>query len=300
MKYCYFFNQALLTVMILISSSAKADFQSTVNEIVKETKPYVKRLSQPIHIYSYTSRESVGLPNIGLIQSQDARFSHFINNKSKSFWEIEKQNMNAKDTDGLYAAIDPVVSRQVFGGKFWVLFRLQLPIGFDYLDLTVLNSTASRESFQPIRNQLSALGCDPESVRTFPHLFMKKISIECRRIALEALKALDVSSLLYDWQTLDFRDCKDRKSGAFVLLNLNQISSDEIQPFIAEFDSVDQLVQERLNIQALFNQVLGPANSGPSAGFSISKEFWPWPQLNQTAKTLDLKGWLRETMMYCQ
>lgn len=296
--------KACLLFLFLTGSLARADFQSTVNSIVEAVRPYLTTLPYSTDVYTYTTREKVGLPNLGFIQPKDPRFPAFIDAKSKIFWEIEKQIIPSSDTNGLYAAIDPVAAREYFGKDYWVLFRLRLPVGFDYLDLAALDlQGSSNKLFEPIRNQLSALGCDPDWARSFRHLLMKNISIECRTIALEVLKVLKVSSFLYDWTAVDFRDCQGRNRGAFVILDLTSIkvsAADSIQPFTAELDLSDPLNQERITIQALFQQVKSPANASPSQRFEIAEKFWSWPILNEAAKDLDLRDWLSEHLMYCQ
>lgn len=278
---------------------ARCDFNTVVMDIVREVRPYIKSIPKSIDVYSYSSRARVGIPDTGEIATDDPRVWNYLRNKSKVFWDIDKQDWDLSDTDGLYAANDPVASREKFGKEYWTLYRVTLPGGYTYLDLRESFSDKMTESFRPIRSQLSALGCDPDWAKSFQHLLMKNTGgRECKRIALEVFKHLNVDAIGYSWSSIAFRDCPKRDQLTFIILNL-PTRPGSIQPFMAEIPrGSDPNISERLMIESLFHQVLGYADLNNS-NFKIDRKFWPWPELDSQVGGLDTKSWMKDHLMFC-
>jgi hypothetical protein len=142
------------------------------------------------------------------------------------------------------------------------------------------------QRFPPeVTERLAQAGCPVD----FPsQLLVAAESPECRRLAVEVARALDVGGLLYRYQGIAFDACRGRQTGSFILLrpeqDLARATLMTSQPPRRERTPVDHLL-----VREMFRRARQAGSLHPA----------PWPELEGRAVPLDTPAWMREHLFGC-
>jgi hypothetical protein len=251
--------------------------QAAAAALRADLSAHVATLPRSIDVYHYMSRGRLGLLPSGTDFDPKAPAIKNHLRTWGAYFADPGQPITGHDTGGFYAANDPVVSSG-FGDDAPVLFRVRLPAGWRYLDISHMENPPPA-----LAGLVQAAGCDDPSYRM---ILTFLDSQECRALALAAVPALGVSGIGYAWGGDRFRDCPTRDNLTFILFG-DGIPDANVQVFAAAIPTPDPVHDERAAINGMFLQVLDTKSAAP-----------PWPALNGEA---DRAGpWMREHLLYCE
>jgi hypothetical protein len=243
--------------------------------VVAEFTPLITTLPRSIDVYHWVDRPRLGVPSTGVVDPTLPAVANHLATWGKFFLD-PKQAVSNTHRYGFYAANDPVFTVG-FGGSAFALFRVRLPVGFRYLDIS---ATQDQDVSPATAKLLAAAGCT--STQRLAFVFINT-STACRDVLLAALKPLAVSGLGYAWSSVPFRDCATRGPLTFVLFG-DGIPADAVAFFTADVPTPDPVHDERAAINGMFSQASGWGSP-------------PWPALNGEANRAT--QWMRDHLLYC-
>ncbi|HVE83762.1 MAG TPA: hypothetical protein VND93_12970 [Myxococcales bacterium] len=250
-------------------------------------RPYVKALGRSIEVYHYAYRPAIGLPAEGPLPADPAFAGRYLERKGGGFWNLGYATRPFMVVGGLYAAIDPVISRTSGGiGERWVLFQLTLPAGFRFLDVRGWSDNDGKvQRFPPaVRAELSRAGCDVE----FPsQLLILQETPACRALGVEAMKAVDADGLMYRYQGYAFDGCQGRPVGAFIIVRPERV--EKVQVLISQSPGPDAATEAHLRVRRMYEEARGLGSTYPV----------PWPDLAALPAPEHMAEWKRERLFGC-
>ncbi len=220
------------------SSSPAADL------IAADLSAQVVTLGGPIYTYNYTSGTPFGTPS-AVWQDLTAVAAKYMDLSAGKI-----QN----DLPGLYLALDPISSRE-FGGPNanWILYRIELPSGFRYLDISKLDYNPLSQN---IVTALAAEGCVPtgEYATHFNYsaLLKQNLGSTCRQIGIQAFKQMNVQALSYSYTVTSFPNCTSNHAMAFVVFDLAGLSASSAIEFSLSTENQNIAQTEELFTEQLF------------------------------------------------
>jgi len=253
-------------------------------------RPFVKALSRPVEVYHYAYRPSARLPAQGPLPAEGPSVSEYLQRKSQAYWNPDSATRPYMMAGGLYAAIDPVITRTFGGiGDSWALFQLTLPAGFTFVDVRGWSDNGGRaQRFPPaVREALGQEGCAVD----FPsEMLVAQESKACRTLAVEVMRALDVGGLMYRYQGFAFDSCGARPAGAvgaFILTRPER--AERSQLFTSESPGPGAATESHRRVRQLYLEAKGLGSVHPV----------PWPDLAGLAPPERMKTWKEERLFGC-
>jgi hypothetical protein len=254
---------------------------------VEALRPFVRTLGRTIEVYHYAYRPAIGLPGQGPIPTGTPFVAEYLARKSAGYWDEKSPTRPFMMAGGLYAAIDPVITRTFGGiGDRWALFQLTLPAGFTFVDVRGWSDNEGRvERFPPaVREQLAAAGCPVE----FPsELLIGLESPACRALALEVMRSLGVGGLLYRYQGYEFAGCAERSLGAFIIVHPDRL--ERAQLLTSQSPGPAEATEAHLRVRQLHVEARGLG--------SVYEP--PWPDLAAPAARERMAQWKKERLFGC-
>jgi hypothetical protein len=265
--------------------------------LAEELQPYVKQLSQPIYTFHYATREAMKIPTTGPLDLNSTILQNHVRDWANYFWDLSQPGDTGM-VRGFYLATDPVVSRD-FGKSNWILYRVELPAGTRYLDVHPLVSGALEQVSPAVQAKLLAAGCNETK---WKYVLYKSFDKNCRKIALQTLKDLQVTLIDYDWVSADYTFCTSRPNDAFILLKPEAIAPADIKIFYAEMIGSSADEQAQRSIESFFLRVQPNAEeSGSTAPETSPQTYALWRDLNNPAiSDEDFKNYLTAHIYGCQ
>ncbi len=188
----------------------------------------VKVTNAPTLVFHW-SRRPTSTPLQGVISARDPSYLRYITPKVQDFKRLDHHYGNSVGR-GLYAALDPVASRD-YGGrkdpkKKWMLSVIHLPSGFKTLDslgpcdlpfqadtLLLLKSYCPLKTF--VQKQLRKLEYWPQD---FSIRYLLTQSSEqgprCRALINDVLEGMKISGIFYKWSATRFAQCPSHRGKA--------------------------------------------------------------------------------------
>lgn len=253
-------------------------------------RPFVKALGRPVEVYHYAYRPAARLPAQGPLPSEGPTVTAYLERKSKSYWNPDSPVRPYMMAGGLYAAIDPVITRTFGGiGDSWALFQITLPAGFTFVDVRGWSDNEGKvQRFPPaVREALVQQGCTVD----FPsELLVALESKACRALAIEVMRALDVGGLMYRYQGYAFAGCNARPVGAvgaFILTRPER--AERSQLFTSESPGPAAATESHRRVRQLYLEAKGLGSVHPV----------PWGNLSRLAPPERMKSWKEERLFGC-
>jgi hypothetical protein len=217
---------------------------SAASLIAADLSAQVAALSTPVYAYSYTSGTPLGSSTLVWqdLSTVEAKYLDLSTGKIQN------------DLPGLYLALDPISSRE-FGGpnSNWLLYRIELPRGFRYLDISKLDYAPLSQN---IVTALAAEGCIPtgEYLAHFNYsaLLKQNLGPTCRQIGIQALRQMNVQALGYSYSAISFPNCISSHAMAFIAFNLTGISASSAAEFSLSTENQNPVQNEELFTEHLF------------------------------------------------
>jgi hypothetical protein len=250
-------------------------------------RSFVKTLNRPVEVYHYAYRPAIGLPAQGPVPDEARYVPEYLRRKSRRYWDSKSATRPYMMAGGLYAAIDPVITRTFGGiGESWALFQLTLPAGFRFVDVRGWSDNEGKvQRFPPaVRQQLVQAGCAVE----FPsELLVAQESPECRALAVETMQALDADGLMYRYQGFAFEGCQGRPVGAFILTRPERVG--RAQLLTSESPGPAAATEAHRRVRQLYLEARGLGSVYPA----------PWPDLAGLAAPERMVPWKQERLFGC-
>jgi hypothetical protein len=124
-------KKLIISLMFLNTSYSHADFEFRTNglqDLVDALTPKIQTMKRPIYFYSWSQGRYS--PQVG--RSDDPTGYTFLQSKVDGYWNTRNvgNSVNGQTYgSGLYAAVDPVGTRQYGGGADWVVSQIVMPTG---------------------------------------------------------------------------------------------------------------------------------------------------------------------------
>jgi hypothetical protein len=276
---------------------SEADFQT----LVKTITPEVFELTDSTVMYNWHPEKSdAGLKPSSRDPDAFADAQKFM----KRYWDHQLDPKNAGMGDGLYLALDPVITRSYGrGSNQWVLTEVRLPKGFRILD-------AHRQGHSPMSKEqlelMNRLGCtmdehdDPlakELVNPKNNNKSPSCAAVIRRLLNETLK---VDALAYGYDSTYFSECdatNPHRQTALVVMNGEKISSADIRIFNR---TTNDDLDSRIRIQSLIAKARlareepAPATLKTDAGGALL-----WHDLEGKPYDSGVSEWIRKNTFAC-
>ena len=228
---------ALLSLLLSCSAfaAATASDGSLPKYVLQDLDPGVHRLDHSIYTYHYINPESIGLPP-GDFNLNDPRITQHVALAINYYRDRSQDAPKDVSPDGVtsvpgiggyYAALDPGSSEAwAQSGKEFLAYRLELPQGFSYLDITDRGVT----QFSPkTREYLEKSGCQAEN---FTQLFWWNLGPSCRTIAIQAVNALGIGAIKYPFAAEKICGANGPVDpSAFIIVNTDQVPADGVRVF---------------------------------------------------------------------
>ncbi len=253
------------------------------NKIISLLEGRIKQLTKEILVFNYSNST---LQN----QSSEQVKQRATNVANRFWWEPNPESKTAL-ADGLYLAVDPLVSRS-FAGDHFALMTIKLPTGFRYLEV---DYTWNPEE-QSIVTQLEEFGC----MEATQHGVLLGKSYECREFSLYILKKLrdvhGVRAVLYPWNAALFPQCPQRNidnAKAFIFLMTNDLEANRFD--LLRKDNSDGILKTQ-NAKFIESLMRRPAGSFDVMGAEYGSL---WPNL-QTPSNEDTLTWVKQNLFNCQ
>ena len=252
--------------------------------VADELKKGIFVLEKPVHVYHYFQG---GGNWQSAYSADDPAGRQYVSGSSGSYWaEQGKRDGGNAMGFGLYAAIDPVVSRS-YGGQSYVMMRLELPVGFRFI--TTLRKSGQGEFSKPAKAALKSLGCLFRSLTGEARdleVFMGSKQGSSQR-CIDGLRVLvkdklGVEGLLYRFPGAEIKECTDYffRRGAFVIMSDGWLErGGNVRVFTAQTPDARD---ERLKIASLAN----------SANLS-------WPDTSEHLPAEEVSAWVQSTFLGC-
>ncbi len=164
------------------------EFEGTdITAFVEHFRPAVKTLKKPVTVYNWSSSSQSDFWKVPQ-KPNDENLVAMAQRMGQSFW----RNYGSQDSErggmygyGLYAALDPVVTRS-FGGTQWVLLEMQFPAGFKMIDLyDPIQKTKSSANLNTLSEINKKFKCSMSGYVELDALFTsggKSVDPSCQRL----------------------------------------------------------------------------------------------------------------------
>jgi hypothetical protein len=276
--------RALPVLWLLAVSLASAAAEAP--PVSESLRPLIRSLSRPVYTWHCLPRARLGLPAEGYVAPEDPVLLPFLRGKVERFWDLSLPVRPSAAASGLFSGIDPVSCRAFAGvGDGWVIAQVILPEGFRFLDVRSGEGGTPKLAAE-VRARLAAEGCDVASTAA---LIVMQESDACRRIAVRALRELDVDGILWSYPRTSFDTCGERPDGVFILLDPETIQSGRVRLFTKDSRPGDGGMDDRLRIRDLHAR----------ARQSGSMRDVPWPELEGTPPPDRMEDWMRQHLFGC-
>jgi hypothetical protein len=277
----------LLTLALLAFACSTAGLRGTASSassaaglLAQDLSNRVRILERPIFAFNY----SRGEPR----SSESAIRKHL--ETTAAYYGDTTVGETGVAMPGLYLAVDPLASREFGGmGTDWLLYRLELPQGLRYVDISLTSSDRLPEH---IVKALAAEGCvaTGEYLDRFDYsaLLKQNPGPACRRIAKAALDAHGATALAYSYAAYNPQGCAGTRQLAIILFELTALTSASIRELSVATPLPSSAASEERFIEQLF------AETGYQ-GWRL------WPALD--GKPIDqakFAGWKKARILNCQ
>ncbi len=286
-------------------SVADQDFQSAVDKVVISFAPLVKTLPTSIYTYHYVTLEKLTLlTGITLENGLIPLSSNLVPSLVSQMVDMISDSSRINKYGGFFVATDPVGSRD-FGYLKWILYRVEMPEGTNYLDLGERFHPNGVKFSLDTRAALAKLGCMVSDTGPFLDLGIFGPSVAtapCLPVAIAMFKKMNIDAVAYNW--IDYY----RPPGADVL----GMGCSERRKIISEgkgsqtFDLISNRFTKNMKIFA-FDQL--PTDSESLRELAILNEILKErsPKLtfvdsrfNLSAPIHDKEAYIKSNIMCCQ
>lgn len=220
-----------------------------ISAAVKYFKPYVQPIKRSFTIYNWAQSSDL---TAGADRAMRTAYK-----RSETFWnEYGKANSSMYGA-GLYGAADPIFTLSYGGGISegkWVLFEMELPVGFRLVDLEAPNVTKDASLRSEVFNLQINFDCP--MIDGIDWVFSSggtALSAKCRTFTKRLFKdILKVDGIAYNYGATSFQGCKNdyfHESRAFVITSGDWVQADNVHLYTAK--STDDK-ERRIRIQSLF------------------------------------------------
>lgn len=244
------FNLLLTYVLIVSGSFAYSEQGMGAAETVSRAETLltadllkaVKETDKTYRIYNYFNMSST--PQELMTAAGRSHFSkRYLDSSMWRFWDMDNhQTSYINAGPGLYAAIDPHISKQ-FGNTLLVI---TVPAGVKYLNVVrpvpVATETISALIEENILDQagVSALFGGTARARTFTRdtlkFMVQPTYKKLRELTQQIVLKNDLAMIEYNWNTSLAGFCRSHSYSAFVLIGKKSTASDGRMIFIEKFE----------------------------------------------------------------
>lgn len=287
-----------LTIILFLTGLTipVSDFaEDRAPDLSEYLKPFVHEISQSTYLYHYVRRERLGqVPGKPLNESDPLVRDHVA---SWGGYYFDSAPERFRVQGGLYLATDPMSSRDFGGGdNEWVLYRVEFPSGFKYLDQDdEFDPSRSYPWPATLRAYLKSLGCQGPAGKL--DFLQHPGSPQCLKAIQEAFGKLGVNAIAYGWGAVTPVGCSSHDK-AFVLVNPAALRSDSTAIFTndaSESESPGHLL-ERTMIKRVYT---GESLYQGRRWFSFAHA--PWPNLDtKRVDDAQLYAWKKEHLFECR
>ncbi len=266
------------TVLINSNSFAQTAQPMKVNGVditplYKFFQTYVKTLDRSIFVYSWSEKSSnESQPSLS---SNLTSLAH-VRRAAQGYWKNRAVSSTSNNYGlGLYAAVDPLITRAYGGKDSWNLIRMKLPAGFRFieanlpLDKRITLSDENIKILEALKCSSKKLGSPLEPGIFFGPEFSESPTCT-RNLKIIFDQLLQIDALVYNYETSNFSACAHESKGvglipaldgglylrenedwksAFVITSDRWIQPELVRVFNA---STTDEVEERIKIQSLF------------------------------------------------
>ena len=249
----------LASVIFILASVVTAQASpSSTPRLAELIKLNTKVFSSNYLVFHYENGAGREIPPLNSQQN----FQHL----QKRMDRFANENFTSADVagPGVYAAIDPLASRE-FGGKAeWLLYELTLRKGAKYLDAQ--NFSIS----EGVADELSSLGCE-----VFEGQGIFEIALlwptRCRVLFSNQLNAEFIGAIAYPYQAANIRQCDQNRQIAFNIINEIAIIPENTTVFSKALPKGNASLSAAGFVEALYKE-----SSLDPATFKNREEFELW------------------------
>jgi hypothetical protein len=291
------------------AAPAEIDESSSAEEIqhdiIEKARLWIRKFNRDTYLFHYRPRPET---HQGYIEPQSERtakyYSHYIretiDNPSTPLRVLEFHDWFG---DGLYAAVDPIISanyggrRGMWGGNDsqpWILYRFTMREGSKYLAVVAWHLVTFPKK---MRKALQAkFGCPATNMYELLVLNTEKAK-NCRPLVRAMISELEIDAILYPWKSYPaYREkfCPETPDAAFYITKRTPFEKEDIVVMTEELPpgGADEAMLDRQMIQRLFYFTQKPKIS------------WRWPSLNpdrteKSAAFAETKKWADDHLFRC-
>lgn len=261
-----------------------------ITEAVQFFDKQTSRLSQPVTVFNWSVQT----------KDDDSKFEGRVQKSSQIFWNGfgQKAGMHNLFGDGLYAAVDPVITES-YGSrnKTWLLSKMVFPAGFKLMDLTVPIAVPSS-----VQNILSQFQC-PLGVDNFFQVGGALLTESCQKIVRKIFQEqIKIDAFAYIYSQTHFKVCKEGDAigeKAFVVTDSAWMNQKNITYYTAK--SVKNR-EDRILIQTSFFEAMDDNSTELITALGSTQTARGrllWSDLNNQPKDAKIKEWLKENKFGC-
>ncbi|MEZ4814649.1 MAG: hypothetical protein R3A80_05520 [Bdellovibrionota bacterium] len=227
-------SKNFLILFILISISISSPVHSIEQEelaqkISNSLMGSVENRAQPFNAYHYASREAdLHVSSSESISKNKVFIEKHIKDWSEWFSNPHQKVTSGKDAQGLYAALEPLSSRN-WGREDWVLFRIKMTKGMRLLDLSNPSVTWNLDKFAfELFNY-----CPRGTARSY---FLSPYPQKCRLLFLKVIELLKVDVILYGyWRSAQFPGvCETVLDRSMLILKSDKLDLRDVEVFTSQ------------------------------------------------------------------
>lgn len=213
----------VLATTVLINSNSFAQTAEPmevngvdVRPLYKFFQTYVKTLDRPVYVYSWSEKSSnESQPSL----SSDPTSLAHVRRAAQGYWKNCAVSSPSNNYGlGLYAAVDPLITRRFGGHDSWSLIRFKLPTGFRVFDASLPGNQLISLSDENIK-VLEALKCSSKKLTAplepgvffGPDFAASPVCTKNLKLIFDQLLRID--ALVYNYMTSDFSACSHEVKG---------------------------------------------------------------------------------------